>query len=110
MVPKQLCKPHWGSLGSSPQPCSLKLSPFYTLSSLKLHRLLQSPPGHIQPPVPGCIQSLLSQAWGGEENTTLPHVPYTGPSQLLPLFRDQRSHPGFTDSLGWLLRFMASIF
>lgn len=61
---------------AQPQPCSLKSSPIYHFSSLKLSLLLQAPPGPIQPSVPG--QSLTQHP-----------EPRVGRDRLLPLFWEQ---------------------
>lgn len=107
--PSRLCKPHQGPWGSSPPALLSYHPPYITFSSFTISLLLQALPG----PIPSSQDGFCSDTprdWSGEGNAILPCVLQTSPSQHLPLFWEQRSHWGFTDSWGWLFKFMPLIF
>lgn len=118
-LPKAEQTPPWGPAGSAsptrahgaahPQLSSLYHPPCTTFSSFTISLLLQALPDPIPPSQVGFCPD-TPRDWSGEGNATLPCVLHTSPSQHLPLFWEQRPHWGFTDSWGWLFKFMPLIF
>lgn len=100
--PNSSASPRGAHCAAHPSP---KLCSCLPLSSLKLALLLQSPQVPSSPLRLHPTPAIPSLGWGGRY-----HPASCSPPQLLPLFWEQRSCPGFTESLGWLFRFMASIF